>query len=525
VTFDVLGSTVNGVLATCEQHPTQMAVEDGDIRWTYADLSDHVLAAVRACIGWGVQPGDRVGLCAANSARWIVAALGIQGAGGIVVPLNTRFKGDELSYILTKGEVSRVLTEGLSSRRAMVEAVAGADRAGIDWIAMDDESAWSAFLHRGLEVPAAGARERIDALTGSDLSDILFTSGTTGYPKGVAFTHGQSLRAYGELGVGFGFTANDRYLLIPPFFHALGYKSGWFAAFLHGCAVLPERRFDADQMIDRIERDRVTMMIGPPTIFNELLSRAAAGRRNLSSLRLVVPSATNVPPELMARMRAELGIDVLTGYGLTESSAIVTYSRVGDDPAVVSDSAGRPAPGVEVAIRDADDRVLPVGESGEILVRGYNVMTGYWRDPVATAEAITADGWLRTGDIGSLDEHGMLRITGRKKDVIIVGGFNVYPAEVERLLGQHPQVAEAAVIGVTDDRLGEVPFAFVVQVSGAEIDETAFLEWTRANMSNFKAPRHVEIVERLPKNSSMKVLRAELREQGRAIRGASNAGG
>lgn len=493
-----------------------MAVEDDDVSWTYAELREHVLEAVRAFIAWGVRPGDRVGLCASNSAWWIVAALGIQGAGGVLIPINTRFKGDELAYVLTKGAASFAVLQDLGTRRRLAEQAARGDLGAIQWLeAGDQASSWAAFAERGRGIPESLALKRISAITADDTSDILFTSGTTGYPKGVIFTHGQSLRAYGELGNGFGFTPQDRYLLIPPFFHALAYKSGWFAAFLHGCAVLPERRFDAERMLERIERHRVTMMIGPPTIFSELLARAA-GDRDLSSLRLIVPSATSVSPELVGRMRADLGVDVLTGYGLTEASAIVTYSRAGDDPALVSDSVGRPAPGVEVTIVDDSDRELPVGEGGNILVGGYTVMTGYWRDPEATAAVLTTDGRLRTGDVGSLDEHGFLRITGRKKDVILVGGFNVYPAEVERLLSQHPLVDEVAVVGVPDQRLGEVPYAFVVPVAGATIDGAVLGQWARDRMANFKVPRYVETTEDLPKNSSMKLLRADLRQRGAA---------
>jgi HIP---CoA ligase len=427
--------------------------------------------------------------------------------------------GHELAYVLRAGGARHVLAEDLAACRGLVQEAGGTDLAGIHWADLGDELAWRAFAERGRAVPESEALGRISAITVGDVSDILFTSGTTGYPKGVIFTHGQSLRAYGELGVGFGFTSSDRYLLIPPFFHALAYKSGWFAAFLHGCAVLPERRFDAARMVNRIERERVTMMIGPPTIFSELLAQARAGARDLSSLRLIVPSATSVPPELVRQLRSELGVDVLTGYGLTEASAIVTYSRVGDDPDLVSDSVGRPAPGVEVTITTDDDRQVQAGETGNILVGGYTVMTGYWRDPESTAAAIMPDGRLRTGDVGVLDEHGFLRITGRKKDVILVGGFNVYPAEVERFLALHPLVAEVAVVGVPDQRLGEVPWAFVVSVSGSEIDQKEFLDWARTQMANFKAPRQVEIVDSLPKNSSMKVLRDDLRRRGKAILG------
>jgi acyl-CoA synthetase (AMP-forming)/AMP-acid ligase II len=511
VRFEDLGSTVNGVLASAGRYPGRRALEDAGSCWTYADLRDQIVTAVRACIAWGIEPGDRVGLCASNSAAWILAALGIQGAGGILIPLNTRFKGDELAYILRAGGARYVLTEDLAVRRGLVREAGGADLAGVRWADMSDGSAWDAFAARGDAVTESEAFARIGALTAADVSDILFTSGTTGYPKGVIFTHGQSLRAYGELGIGFGFTPADRYLLIPPFFHALGYKSGWFAGFLHGCAILPERKFDAARMADRIERDRVTMMIGPPTIFSELLVRAGGGDRDFSSLRLIVPSATSVPPELVGRMRAELGVDVLTGYGLTEASAIVTYSRVGDDPELVSDSVGRPAPGVEVTITDDHDRELPAGQTGDVLVGGYTVMTGYWADPGATAAAIMPDGRLRTGDVGSVDEHGFLRITGRKKDIILVGGFNVYPAEVERYLALHPLVADVAVVGVPDERLGEVPWAFVVPVPGGAIDKTEFLAWARTRMANFKAPRNVVVMDSLPRNPSMKVLRDELR--------------
>jgi len=218
VRFEDLGSTVNGVLAAAGKYPGRRAVEDAGIRWTYADLRDQVVTAVRACIAWGIEPGDRVGLCASNSAAWILAALGIQGAGGILIPLNTRFKGDELAYILRAGGVRYVLTEDLAARRSLVREAGGADLAGIRWADMSDWAAWGAFADLSHAVTESEALGRIGALTAADVSDILFTSGTTGYPKGVIFTHGQSLRAYGELGYGFGFTPADRYLLIPPFF-------------------------------------------------------------------------------------------------------------------------------------------------------------------------------------------------------------------------------------------------------------------------------------------------------------------
>lgn len=513
--FEDMQSTVSGVLRSCDRYGDLPAVGDDVDKWTYAELRSQILAATRAFMASGIGHGDRVGLCASNSARWIVAALGIQGAGAVLVPLNTRFKGEELAYILGTSGAVAVVSEELESRQAMV-AAAHVPLVVERWLAIDDADQWAGFLAHGAAVSEVEALERIEAITADDFSDILFTSGTTGYPKGVPFTHGQSLRAYGELGEGFGYTAGDRFLLIPPFFHALGYKSGWFAGLLHGSLILPERRFDSRHMLERIADERVTIMIGPPTIFAELLDHPDRGGADLSSLRMVVPSATNVSPELVRRMRTELGVEVLTGYGLTESSAVVTYSRAGDDPELVADSVGRPAPGVEVTIVDDHDNPVPTGEQGNIMVSGYVVTRGYWQDPSATADAITAEGRLRTGDVGSLDERGFLRITGRKKDLILVGGFNVYPAEVERLLAQYAAVAEVAVVGVPDNRLGEVPFAFVVPAADATFDIGNFLAWARGRMANFKAPRRAEIVSELPKNASMKVMRSTLRSRAEA---------
>jgi acyl-CoA synthetase (AMP-forming)/AMP-acid ligase II len=515
MTYDEMSSTVGGVLDACDRFPDLLAVRDDEVEWTFAELRVEILAAVRAAMAWGVEPGDRVGLCASNSARWIVAALGVQGAGGVLVPLNTRFKGEELGFILATSGATRLLVEDAATRVPAIRAAGWRSAAVDSWLDLGDDAAWRAFLSAGTDVEEARALAQVDALRPTDLSDILFTSGTTGYPKGVPFTHGQSLRAYGELGDAFGYGAGDRFLLIPPFFHALGYKSGWFGGLLHGSAALPEKRFDTERMLDRIERERVTMMIGPPTVFEELLAHPNRRERDLSSLRLVVPSATNVPPELVRRMRAELGIEhVLTGYGLTECSAVVSYSYTADDPELVADSVGRPAPGVEVSIVDDDGHPVPVGERGDILVRGYNVMSGYWQDPDATAATISEDGWLRTGDIGSFDEHGFLRITGRKKDMLLVGGFNVYPAEVERVLAEHPSVGEVAVVAVPDRRLGEVGYAFVVPAPGASFDSSAFLAWAREQMANYKVPRFAEAVDQLPRNPSMKILRGELREHG-----------
>jgi acyl-CoA synthetase (AMP-forming)/AMP-acid ligase II len=495
---------------------------DSGRRWTFAELEAEMVRSVRAAIAAGVRPGDRVGIWLPNSAEWIIAALGVLGAGGVLVPLNTRFKAEEAAYVLRK-----------SGARMLI---AGTDFLGMDHLRMlrsgepdlakelhtvcalgavpEGAVSWDDHLAAGVLVPETTAIERIDAITGDDLSDIMFTSGTTGAPKGVMLTHAQSLRAHGYLSAVFGFALGDRYLVIPPFFHTFGYKAGWMASLMHGVTVIPQRIFDVDEVLGRIERERVTVLLGPPTLFNDLMRHPRRGDHDLSSLRFTVPSAAVVPVELVHRLHDDLGFDVvLTAYGLTEATSMVSTCRPEDDPEDIANSVGRPAQDVEVTLIDAEGGPVAPGEAGEVLVRGYVVMRGYWEDPEATAEVIDADGWLHTGDIGTLNERGFLRITDRKKDMFIAGGFNAYPAEIERLLLRYEAVADVAVIGVPDDRLGEVGAAFVVPAAGQDVRAADLIAWAREHMANYKVPRHVHLVAELPRNASMKVRKADLRAQ------------
>ena len=260
-----------------------------------------------------------------------------------------------------------------------------------------------------------------------------------------------------------GLTRGDRYLAVNPFFHSFGYKAGWLACLLQGATLYPLAVFDPGRVLDHIERDRISVLPGPPTLYQGLLAHESLPRRDLSSLRLAVTGAASVPPVLITRMRTELKFrSVLTAYGLTESTGVVTVCPHDADDETVATRCGVAIPGVELRCVDADCHDVPRGTPGEVLVRGYNVMRGYFEDPQATAQAIDADGWLHTGDVGVLDERGYLRITDRMKDVYIVGGFNCYPAEIERLLSEHPAIAQVAVVGVPDERLGEVGKAYVV---------------------------------------------------------------
>ncbi|GAA4825053.1 FadD3 family acyl-CoA ligase [Streptomyces ziwulingensis] len=515
-------SIPNVVRAAARRFGAATALVDAERRIGFDELEDLMIRAVAAARALGIGPGDRVGLCAPNCAEWIVAALGIQGAGGIVVPLNTRFKARELSYILRRSG-ARALFAAASFlgtdytadlRRADPELPALRTTVSLLGPRGEAALAWDDFLDLGSGSARAvtAAHEAVDRLTPDHVSDVMFTSGTTGHPKGVVLTHGQSLRAYGWMSAQYGFRASDSFLVIPPFFHCFGYKAGWLASFLHGVTVIPMAVFDAGRALELIERERVAILLGPPTIFHDLLRHPGRRDRDLSSLRVSMTGGSTIPEPLIHAMREDLTFDVvLSAYGLTESTALVTTTRIGDTERTVARTTGRPLPDVEIRLTDDSGAEVPAGENGEIRVRGYNVTQGYWDDPRETAAAIDTDGWLRTGDIGHLDAAGNLVIVDRRKEMYIVGGFNAYPAEIEKLLLGCARIAQAAVVGVPDDRLGEVGCAFVVPAPGARLTEDGVVAWARDHMANFKVPRHVRVVEALPRNAGLKVLKDDLR--------------
>jgi acyl-CoA synthetase (AMP-forming)/AMP-acid ligase II len=341
---------------------------------------------------------------------------------------------------------------------------------------------------------------RADAVSPHDVADVLFTSGTTGRSKGAMSAHRQTVgvaRAWGELG---GVTADDRYLVVNPFFHSFGYKAGIMVGLTTGAALYPLATFDLEETMRLIEEAGITVLPGAPTIYRSLLDSPGRDVRDLSSLRLAVTGAAVVPVELIDQMRDDLAIDtVVTAFGMTEA-VVVTMCRQDDDAETVATTCGRAVPGMEISLGDQD----------ELLVRGDFVMLGYLDDPEATAAAIDDEGWLHTGDVARIDDRGNLSITDRLKDMYISGGFNVYPAEVEQTLGAHPGVVEAAVVGVPDDRLGEVGKAYVVRRDpGLTADQV--VAFAKERLANFKVPRELEFIEVLPRNLSGKVLKTDLR--------------
>jgi acyl-CoA synthetase (AMP-forming)/AMP-acid ligase II len=375
---------------------------------------------------------------------------------------------------------------------------------------------WHAFAARAERVPAAAASERRQRVRPTDPSDILFTSGTTGRPKGVIMTHGQTVRQFREWCAFAGLRAGDRYLVVNPFFHMFGYKAGWLASLLQGATIFPVPVFDVPAVLSAVEREGITVLPGAPTVYRSILDHPERDRFDLSTLRVAVTGAADIPVSLIEEMRAELPFrTILTGYGLTEAGTC-TGSRPEDDAVTIATTAGRAMEGLDVIVADADGQEAPRGAAGELLVRGYSVMQGYLDDPEATARAIDARGFLHTGDLATMDERGYVRIVGRLKDMLIVGGFNVYPAEVENTLLAHEAIGQVAVVGVPDARMGEVPVAYVVPAPGREVDADTIIGWARERLANYKVPRHVLAVDGLPINATGKVVKEELRARATA---------
>ena len=539
---DLLWGTIPKLLrASAERFGDAVAIADTDrgVSLTFTELLDAANTAAKAFAASGIQADDKAAIWAPNIAEWVVAALGLQTAGGVLVPLNTRFKGREAGYVLEKSEAKMLFCTRDFLDTDYVALLADAYGTGNasnpisglpnlqEIVAFDqppaanaaEASTWQSFLQRGNAISDSEIEARVADRTSDHLSDILFTSGTTGMPKGVMTTHGQSLRGYKVWSDLVGLREDDRYLIVNPFFHGFGYKAGWLASLMAGCTVYPHAVFDVDRIMAKVAEHKISVMPGPPTLYQSILNHPGLSQCEISSLRLAVTGAAAIPVELIHRMRDELTFGaIVTGYGLTESSAIATMCRHDDDPETIATTSGRAIPGVEVRIAGDDGSELPPMTPGEIWVRGYNVMAGYLNDPEATAETITPEGWLKTGDIGVMNENGYVAITDRKKDMFIVGGFNAYPAEIENLILAHESVAQVAVVGIPDERMGEVGAAFLVPRAKPDgsmhaIDTDEFVEWCKKQMANYKVPRSVHIMSELPANASGKVLKYRLREQ------------
>ncbi|MDJ0394150.1 FadD3 family acyl-CoA ligase [Rhodococcus sp. G-MC3] len=489
------------------------AIVDGSRTITFGQLRDVVLEAARAFCTLGVQPGDAVAIWAPNTYQWVISALAAHHAGGVLIPINTRY---------TTAEATELLKRTRARLLVVPEVFLGVDRSaeldlgalpGLNVVTfpMDAQSrasdsagvSWDRLPELAVSTPESVVAERASAVTADTIGDILFTSGTTGRSKGAMSAHRQSLsvaRAWAECT---GLRRQDRYLVVNPFFHSFGFKAGILAALTVGATIYPMAVYDPDTALALIVEHRITVLPGAPTIFSTILDHPGRRDLDLSSLRLAVTGAAVVPVRLIERMRDELTFEtILTAYGLTEA-VVATMCRPGDDDDTVASTSGGAAAGFEIRI----------GDNGEIQLRGPNVMLGYLDDPVATAAAVDHNGWLGTGDVGTLDDRGYLTVTDRLKDMYISGGFNVYPAEVEQVLLEFDGVADVAVVGKPDHRMGEVGVAVVVPAPGANVAGDDLIAYSRSRLAGFKVPTSVELRRELPRNAGGKVLKRVLREE------------
>ena len=505
---------------------SDQALVDDEFQLSFIELKDEIFKSANALIETGVKQGDRIGIWAPNTWEWVIAALGVHVAGGVLVPINTRFKGKEASYVITKANVSLLFTVTDFLETNYVKLLEGTDAESqlqeivvLKGNADKGSTSFTDFLSRANDSRVREVQERSEGVSGEDLCHIMFTSGTTGAPKGAMLKHSAVVRGYNDWADIIGLQARDRYLIVNPFFHSFGLNAGILACLMKGACMLPHPIFDVQQVMERVPQDKITMLPGPPAIYQTILNHPDLETFDMTTLRLAVTGAAVIPVEMIIQMRERLGFEkIVTGYGLTEGSGLATMCRHDDDPETIAKTSGRAMPGMEIKIVDDNGAEIESGQPGEITVKGYNIMVGYLDDPDQTSETITENGWLLTGDIGVMDKHGNIAITDRKKDMYINGGFNVYPAEVESIMLQHPQIGQVSVVGVPDERMGEVGFAFIVPTSGVTPEPDEIIEWCRQEMANYKCPREVALIGNLPLNASGKVLKYELRDRAKALK-------
>lgn len=492
------------------------ALVAGGRRVTFDDYVGAALAIAKGLMAAGLDVGDRAAIWAPNSVEFALAALGVHCAGGELVPINTRFKRAELENVVRQARIKVAFTVESFLGRGYANELdaiypARADKPVIVCLEATGPRCLDAFIAQGSVVQDEDLHQRMTRVSPDDVATILFTSGTTGQPKGAMLRHGALVRAYWTFSGAAGMRVGDRYLCTNPMSHAFGLKAGLLSALLRGMAIYPLAVYDPQRVLEVIERERITYYPGPPTVFDGLLDCPDLAHRDIGSLRGSVVGATTLSPTLIRAMYDRLGFEEIhVPYGFTEATGVATITRASDSRKIVETTAGVALPGITVRIMRPDGTDAAVGEIGEIVVDGYNRMAGYLDHD--NYQTITDKGGpLHSGDLGDIDEHGYLSVRGRIKDMYIVGGFNVYPAEVESVIQEMPEIAEVAVVGMRDPRLGEVGCAFVVTRPESRVSDYDVMSWCRERVANFKVPRAVRFLPRLPLNPTGKVAKPVLR--------------
>jgi long-chain acyl-CoA synthetase len=491
-------SLANNLITAARRQPERAALRLDSKVITYGELDEATARVAGLLRDRGLEPGDRVGIMLPNVPEFAIAYYGVLRAGGVVVPMNVLLKQREVAFYLGDPGAKLVFAwHGFAE-----EATAGAAEAGVECIVVEP-AAFARVLEESEPAPAVAER------TAEDTAVILYTSGTTGKPKGAQLTH-SNLSVNADVSKAlFSLTAEDVVLGALPLFHAFGQTCALNAAIAAGASLALIPRFDAGKALEVIERDQVTVFEGVPTMYAALLHHPGRDQADVRTLRVCVSGGAALPVELLREFEREFGCVVLEGYGLSETSPVACFNH--PDRERKPGSIGTPVEGVEMKLVDLYRRDAAPGEVGEIAIRGHNVMTGYWNRPDATADAIDDDGWFYSGDIARVDDDGCYFIVDRKKELIIRGGYNVYPREIEEVLYEHPAIREAAVVGIPHADLGEEVAAAVALRPGMHATESEIRDYVKANVAAYKYPRHVWFVDELPKGPTGKILKREIR--------------
>jgi fatty-acyl-CoA synthase len=511
-----IGENLDETIARFGQRDALVVRHQG-VRWSYAELGRRVDELARGLIAFGLQKGDRLGIWAPNCAEWVLTQYATAKAGVILVNINPAYRTAELEHALHQSGCRMLIAARAfrtSDYGAMIDEVRPA-LPGLEHVVMLDSPSWDALLEAGSGVASDELPSRSAELDPDDPINIQYTSGTTGLPKGATLTHHNILNNAFSVGETCRYTEQDRVCIPVPFYHCFGMVLGNLACTSHGAAmVVPAAAFDPTSVLETVAAERCTSLYGVPTMFIAELNDPTFERHDLSSLRTGIMAGAPCPIEIMREVIDRMHMrEVTIGYGMTETSPISTQTAPDDPLEKRVGTVGRVGPHVEVKIIDPDTgRTVPRGARGELVTRGYSVMVGYWNDPERTEEAIDAGGWMHTGDLATMDAEGYVSIVGRSKDMVIRGGENIYPREIEEYLQRHDAIAEVAVIGVPDRRYGEELMAWIKLRAGEQLDEDGLKAFCRGRIAHFKVPRYVRFAEEFPMTVTGKVQKFRMRD-------------
>jgi fatty-acyl-CoA synthase len=494
-----------------------LVVRHQEIRLTYAQLDAQVDRLARGLIAAGLAVGDRVGIWAPNCAEWVLVQYATAKAGVVLVNVNPAYRTAELEYALRQSGCRMLIAAPAfkTSDYAAMAAEVAPRLPALERIVLLESDAWEQLIAGGDDLPAEALPERMAGLSSGDPINIQYTSGTTGFPKGATLSHRNILNNAFFVGEGLHYDERDRVCVPVPFYHCFGMVIGNLACLAHGATVVvPAPAFEPRAVLEAIEAERCTSLYGVPTMFIAVLADPDFERFELGSLRTGIMAGAPCPIEVMRQVieRMHMG-EVAICYGMTETSPVSTQTATDDPLEKRVGTVGRVHPHVEVRIADPQTgATVARGERGELLTRGYSVMLGYWEDPERTAEAVDADGWMHTGDLATMDDEGYINIVGRSKEMVIRGGENIYPREIEEFLHTHPLIEDVAVIGVPDQRFGEELMAWVKPRDGAVLTEEDVREHCRGRIAHYKVPRYVKLADAFPMTVTGKVQKFKLRE-------------